>query len=519
MSAPVPDRKGSRLAALALPGVLALAVVYAALNVGAAFSREGMVTELAVYCELMSQPWDEMGFARTLGMPMLSPVGETVAERHPYIHHPPAGFWPNYFGRTLLGKSEEGYRLFPVVATGLSALLLFLLTRPVAGPLFAFLATLLFLLSPLIQLYGAMPNSEPYTLLFGLVLAVFYLRYKRAPSRGRYVTLLAWFLLGCQVDWQFYFLAPGIWIAELLEPKETRRLKPLLWLLPVGILGFLVVILHMRLAVGSFEVVIDQIKAAVSATQQVLMEDPEASASGGFLALQGANFRGNFGLASGILILAVLPFALLLPRWRRDPLTRLGVMFLAGGILTVSLFNRQAAFHEYFWCLAAAGCPLLVLQGGRLVTALIEGAGPARPLVRLSVVLVLVALSVLTLEGVWEKKEAFEGEGYADIAAQLDRLIDEQVGRDSCISSPEDSLRPALLYSKKRWTPPLIWPEKLRQILAARDAGRAGFKKLVVIVNSSSREKWPDLFSFLEQEAKVRNIEPIVVEDVLAYPF
>ena len=62
--------------------------IFANLNISAHFAIGGLPTEVAVYCELMSQPWDELGFLSTLGMPMLSPVGETVLERHPYIHHP-----------------------------------------------------------------------------------------------------------------------------------------------------------------------------------------------------------------------------------------------------------------------------------------------------------------------------------------------------------------------------------------------------------------------------------------------
>jgi hypothetical protein len=506
-------RRGRALGCLA---VLTLSIAYASLNVGAPFASEGMPTELAIYCELMSQPWDELGFGATLGMPMLSPVGDTVAERHPYIHHPAAGFWPNYAGRTLLGKSEEGYRIFPVVATGLSALLLYLVVSTLAGAFFAFLVSLLFLVSPQIQLYGAMPNSEPYTLLCALVLVVLYLRYRTEPSRKRLLALLVWFLIGSQVDWQFYFMAPGIWVAESIAPRGERHLKPLLLLLPAGILGFLLVIAHMWLAVGSIEIVATQIKEAVSATQQALVEDPGADSSGGFLATQARNFRNNFGTSWAVIVPCALLALLAFRRWRHDDLTRVGVACLAAGVVTVTIFNRQAAGHEYFWNFAAAGCPVLVVQGGRLLLSPWEAGPSSGSRGRLVLATLLVAVSALTLWGTWDRKQAFEREQFAGIE-QIDRAIDELVGTRVCLSTPDEHLRCAMLYSRHRWAPPLVWPEQIRKILSVRDEGRAGFEKLVIILTEASRKTWPEFCSYLEQEARTRSITPIITQGMVVY--
>jgi len=108
------------------------------------------------------------------------------------------------------------------------------------------------------------------------------------------------------------------------------------------------------------------------------------------------------------------------------------------------------------------------------------------------------------LQSIWPTKQAFEQEGYAQVAEQLDAIIEAQLGSSVCITSPEDVLRPVMLYSHLRWAPPGAWPEKIRELVAWRDQGQAPYQHVLVIVSESSRQRWPKLFRYLESSSRQR---------------
>jgi len=486
-------------------------------NIDAPFGTEGVPTELAVYCEVMSQAWDEVGFVESLGMPMLAPVGETVAERRPYIHHPPAGFWPNHAGRALLGKSEAGYRIFPILATLLTAVLLHLLVRPLAGTHMALLAALSFLALPFTQLYGAMPNSEPFTLLWAVLLLLARRFMTRRPSPMRAKLFFLVFLLGTQIDWQFYFMAPALLLAEGATAPKERRWRPLLRLFPLGVLGFFLVIAHMLAAVGIPRLVFNQIKEAVLATQPALARDLRGEEHLDFLSAQSEIFLRNFG-SPGVVLLGVLLLVLVFSRrWRRDPLSGSTLTLVLGGLLTVVVFNRQAATHEYFWNLAAAGIPLVVVQAARILErALLRLGLAARGAAGIALLLPLV-FAAWSFVSVQPRKAAFEKTGNAALAAGMDEIMDLRFRVPICITSPEAALRPLMLYSRHRWAPPIFEPDDVLFVLREMDAGRAGFRRLVVLVAPASRARWPRLFTFLEEESRRRGIPPVPAGGVTAF--
>ena len=149
-----------------------------------------------------------------------------------------------------------------------------------------------------------------------------------------------------------------------------------------------------------------------------------------------------------------------------------------------------------------------------------EARRPHSPIARTVAATLLLLISAFTLSGVWEQKEALEREDFEHIA-QLDSAIDAIVGPESRLSTPDERLCPAMLYSRHRWAPPLGRPEHeqyVLDILRARDEGRASFKKFVIILTEASRKTWPEFTTFIEKEAAARGVTPITQFGWKVYP-
>lgn len=512
---------GLRVAVVVL--VAAAAGVFAARNAGAPFGTRGVVTETAYYCELFAQSWDEVGFADSLGIPMLGVYGRSVRERVPYLHHPVVGWWPPYLGRSLLGKREVGYRLLPLAFTLTGILTLAVLAGRRAGARWAPLLVVSFLACPLIQLYGAMPNMEPFTFACGAVLAVLWLRFRDRPSRRRLAALLGWFLVGTQVEWSFYLLAPGIWTAELLRPGGKSLLRPTLLLFPVGITGFVLALAHMALGTGDPGFVLHEIWSTVTATASKGLDGSSLTqASGGsFVQAQAAFLRENLG-TGGLLVLPVTLVLLLgSRRWRRDPLTGVGVAFLVQAVLVVALFNAPAATHGYYWFPLAPAWALLLVQGVRAASELIAHRRPRGAWRWLPVPAALALVTWGALE-VQPHKRALEGrdEGSVPVLETLGREVDRRFKPGTLLTTPVERWRGISLYSHRRWAPPLVEPRRVREILETRDRGAASFDHLVFLLDPGVPARFPAFTHWLQAEAARRNVTPArLTKQVIVYRF
>jgi hypothetical protein len=104
------------------------------------------------------------------------------------------------------------------------------------------------------------------------------------------------------------------------------------------------------------------------------------------------------------------------------------------------------------------------------------------------------------------------------VAFQLDQQVERLLGPDICLCSPEEDLRSVMLYSRLRWSPPTVDPALVRRVLEMRDAGHAAWSRFVVVVYADSRNRWPEFFKFLDEEAVRRGITPIIAQGAVAYP-
>jgi len=184
----------------------------------------------------------------------------------------------------------------------------------------------------------------------------------------------------------------------------------------------------------------------------------------------------------------------------------------------VLAFNRHALTHGFFWFLSAPGFALLTVQGGRMLVARLwehVATGARRRLLAPAAAGLLLLVAASHLPACFKDKETFERPGVRNMAIQFDTIL----GPGACVTSPEESVRPVMLYSRLRWAPPCIWPDPILELLAALDRGQASFERVVVILKASSKSRWPDFFAFLRRLAAERGVKAAAAGGVLSYTF
>jgi hypothetical protein len=481
----------------ALPSLLVLAALagFAALTITAPFGKAGLMADLCVYDEIYAQSWDDFGFWRSWGVPMVSSVGDTVRERLPYAHMAPAGWWWPYFGRQMLGRGHVGYKLFPTLFAVGGALVLWWLVRRRAGDGWALVGTGLWIACPTVLIYAGLPGVESVALLCAAVMAALWLRWRAEPSRGRAIAAGVWFIVGCQMAWPFYFVAPGILLAELIQPRDDRKTRGALALFPLGVVGFALVVLHLVLGVGDVGYVLDDLARTVQNTAgDGLAGNVETiGARGDFLGSIVPMSALHLGPLGAPLFLLTLVVVLARRRWREDPVTAVAAIMLGPGLLSVIIFNGRSSTHGYYYFLLGAPFSLFLVQGARMVA---EDLAP-RIGQRLAILCALALLGLTVGVGVqraWPVKAASEADGLQELATTIDALVPA----DTWIYCHDPSQHGAIIYSERRWLPPLPSLEFVEDVLRRREAGRIRFGQLLVIVDTGTRALAPHYVAGLD---------------------
>jgi len=480
-----------------LIGVVAGLVVFGTFTATAPFGQGSIMASLCHYNEVYAEAWKDFGFIRSLGVPMMDAVGETVPDRLPYAHMPPAGWWVPYAGRSLIDDRTLAYKIFPTILSCLGMLVIFGLVARQSTPGWGALFAALWMSCPAVLVYAALPGVEATTLFFSAVMLFLWERWHTRPDRSRIVVAFVWFLIGCQVAWPFYFIAPGIWAAELLRSRQDRRLGSALLLLPTGILGFIIVVLHLILGVGDAQMVFDDLWNTIGNTGAQALHD--TGAGGDFMASIVPMSTTHFGTVGAIAFAACVLLAIALPRWRRDPLTRIGAALLGPGILSVVVFNGRSTTHGYYYFLAAAPCAIFLLQGARMVSAELSRTVTPRSAVCIGVILVL-GIAILGAVEVWPLKEASERTGLEESA----RVVDAFVPPDTWICCHDLSLHDVAIYSRRRWTPHWPWQSHVGRLLEHRDRGLASMRQLLVVLDPETVKAFPEYVKWLEEEERKR---------------
>lgn len=139
-----------------------------------------------------------------------------------YLHHPPlfpllvAAFF------SIFGETETAARLVSVLATLLTAGLLFLIVRKACGPRGGLLATFFFLTYPTTIVFGRKPGYEALTLCFVVLAIWLYQRYReRAAPLDRYLLFVA-IALATATDWPAFFLPPALLLHSVVYRKNQK---------------------------------------------------------------------------------------------------------------------------------------------------------------------------------------------------------------------------------------------------------------------------------------------------------
>jgi len=153
-----------------------------------------------------------------------------------YSHHPPGISLTIAASFALLGIHEWSARLVPLLFTLGAAACLYRIACEMGGRLAGFLATLVFLVQPMVALYGRMPDHEAPAAFFALLLAVLYLHWQRTDRRGWLVAMAAAAFVGMGYAW-VVFIVPWLLLGHCWL---TRRRHARAMLLPVAgaVIGF-----------------------------------------------------------------------------------------------------------------------------------------------------------------------------------------------------------------------------------------------------------------------------------------
>ncbi len=390
----------------------------------------GLASAAASYQILFARHWDEAGFLALNGVPCVGPSGGTLSERHPYLHHPVLSYWMAYGVRLLAGWDEWVFRLLPFLGTVTSALLLGAITRRLLGSLAALLAGWIFLLTPMVFVFGDMPNPETLVLASLLGGWLLHERVRERPTRGRKLLFFAVAGIGMLIDWQAHFLVLALLAGEWLRPQHERRWREAVLLLPLSALAVLLLGAWGAAALGSVEALMEHVGAAA----RTPLVDGAASI-GTFLFAQGRALLATMGwplVLAGVVVLAAA-----LTGRAGAPRLRAAALLLVPALVSVLLF-RGPAFDHPFWWMPATG--FFAFSGAWLLGRLLD----ARPFAG---VLVTAALcgSLALISFAQQRVVDPPGEHFRNIGLLVNRFS----APGDIIITPE-SFGPALFYTERR---------------------------------------------------------------------
>ena len=141
-----------------------------------------------------------------------------------YLHHPPLFPLLVVTSFSIFGETELAVRLVSVLASLLTAVLLFFIVRRAIDRRGGALAAFFFLTYPSTIVFGRKPGYEALSL-FLIVLAVWlYQRYRLQPPAPliRYL-LLAVIALATASDWPAYFLPPALALHAIMYRRKGQK--------------------------------------------------------------------------------------------------------------------------------------------------------------------------------------------------------------------------------------------------------------------------------------------------------
>jgi 4-amino-4-deoxy-L-arabinose transferase-like glycosyltransferase len=421
------------------------------------------------YMVLFFRNWDEAGFAHLKGVPTVGTGGATLAERVPYLHHPPLAYWLIYGARLVGGWTEWAFRLVPYLATVLASALTVLLAARLVGPIWGLGAGLLFTLLPMTFAFGLMTNSDPLVVAWLLGGFLLHLRLRDRPDASRRWALRGWYFVGCFIEWQVWFLLPALLLFELTRPRGERSMGEVFKLIPVAVSALGIIASHYAWALGSFEALVDDLQGTIRKTLETI---PGRSLSG-FLANQLTAWLRFFGapmlVVSGALLLAMIGR----PRRLRSETGGLLCALALPAALAIGLFRTPAYDHAFFWM------PLAIFLPAATVVSLRAVSGPRPGLAAVLTIGVFGWCLALDIEHDTRSRSTL----YPELGALVNRIADA----DDLVLTPEP-VSPTMFYTRAHFHGDMTPAWRIEQILS-RD--RRFFDRVFLWMHPHSRDDDP----------------------------
>ena len=291
-----------------------------------------------------------------------------------YLHHPPLVPLLSAASIALLGDSELSVRLVSVIATLLTAALLYRLARRSLDRRGGLLCALLFLSYPSTIMFGRKPGYEALTLCLIVLGLWLYVRYREARSGLRLITLLGAVALGGLSDWAAYLLPGALLVLEFANRHGQRPID-------IPLVAGLALVPSIVLCTFLYSIWLVDPASVLDLTHQGLAYAGLFSPDGTVVTnikearieftLSEYLFRivGNFDRGFGLMTLLMATLGLV--AIRNLPAIRGHVFVLAFAVLlTLLVFWRSLYFH--LWWLQLLAAPLALL-GASAVQALQAG--------------------------------------------------------------------------------------------------------------------------------------------------
>jgi hypothetical protein len=171
-----------------------------------------------------------------------------------FAHHPPTIALITAMNFGLFGLEEWAARAAPILASALTAPVLFLLGRRIFGSWWSLQAGILFAWAPGAIYYGRMLAHEAFVLFGGLLCLFCWCRFVESGKRSAWFWTLFWMAATTFIDWPGTYLLPAILVASALTPGFRTRIIRMA-VEGAAVLGSSIVLIgaHIILLKGSFQ--------------------------------------------------------------------------------------------------------------------------------------------------------------------------------------------------------------------------------------------------------------------------
>lgn len=294
---------------------------------------------------------------------------QNCSELRFYMDHPPLITWLLTVSYAIFGWHEWAGRLPFIVATTISAALLYFLGKRFFSPFTGWLAGLFWMATPMFNYFGKAINHEPLVLLFVLMAVYSFFSWITTQKKQWFIWfLVSAFLTGIS-GWHGYLLYPFLTLVAAVKVKN--KFFRSLWALGILLLTFLAHQLHTVLITGQFNFeLFSQFLIRIGVSQQDPIQAQIINFSYPKFLLQETRWLTIYYTRFLLVCTGLWGLAFGLRRLKKQKISLSEVIILtllAFGASVPLLFGQQAFIHDYLNFYLA---PFLTLAAAAFIISL-----------------------------------------------------------------------------------------------------------------------------------------------------